>query len=84
MLEPPAVAGLAQDQLAAWQKLAVGWVSYPDRLGKVELQRCGSCHVGLYRTTDESGHPYHYSPDQLLAQVVAHLRQAHQDQDPTR
>lgn len=84
MLEPPKVSGMAVSQLEAWEKLAQDWPAYEDSLVAVRLMRCASCHIGLYRLTDEDGRPFTYTDAQLLAQVVAHLRQAHMELDPDR
>lgn len=84
MFEQPRLSGVAIKQLAAWEDLARGWTAYEDQLAAVRVMRCASCHVSLYRLTDEDGRPYTYSEEQILVQVVAHLRQAHMELDPDR
>ena len=74
------LAPLAVRQLAAWEDIARGWPSRPDADGK--CQRCQACGVALYRLADDAGRPYRYGPGQVLAQTVAHLRQAHAELDP--
>lgn len=78
------IAPVAKGQLAAWQDLAAGWSWYRDTDPDtgVTVARCTSCHVAGWRITDEAGNAYGYTVDELLALKVAHLRQAHQDQDP--
>lgn len=81
---PPVAAG----QLAGWQDIARGWATIEvidvDFSPAVRNQRCASCLGGIYRVTDPHGKPYPYTDADLLALVVAHLRQAHMDLDPDR
>lgn len=86
MLEPPKLSYVATDQLAAWEDLARGWatVAMLEPGTNVRVERCSSCWVGVYRITDEHGTAYHYTDEQKLAAVVAHLRQAHMYLDPDR
>ena len=80
------VAPLAKTQLAAWEVIARDWptVALKDPGTQVRMERCGSCFGGIYRLTDDHGHAYRYTDEQKLAQVVAHLRQAHMHLDPDR
>ena len=80
------LAPVSRTQLAAWEDLASTWAVYCDTDPDtgVQVARCVSCHVGIWRITDEAGNGYRYDATQVKALKVAHLRQAHQDQDPDR
>ena len=80
------LAPLARSQLAAWEQLAAAWAVYADTDpdSGIQVARCVSCHVGIWRLTDEAGNGYRYSAEQIKALKVAHLRQAHQDLNPDR
>lgn len=87
MLEPSVISSVALGQLAAWEDIARDWATVEGtdaEFPNVVMVRCASCFGGLYRGTDDTGRPYHYTPEQQLALVVAHLRQAHMDLDPDR
>ena len=79
-LEPARIGALAQRQLAAWEDIARDWTVYIDE----PSMRCVSCHMEVYRLTDDHGVYYHWAPQQTLAMTVAHLRQAHLELDPDR
>jgi len=79
-LEPARISALALGQLAAWEVIARSWPVYADE----PCMRCVSCHMAVYRTHDDTGTAYQYSPDSILALTVAHLRQAHTELDPDR
>jgi hypothetical protein len=81
------VAPAALRQLAAWEALAADWATYQMADGEnpmIFVERCGSCHIGIRRVTDEAGRAYAYQDGDRLALLVAHLRQAHQGLDPDR
>lgn len=86
MLEPPVLSYVARDQLAAWEGLARDWatVAMLDPGTQLRHERCSSCWQSVYRITDEQGHAYRYTPEQKLAAVVLHLRQAHAYLDPDK
>lgn len=74
------LAPVAQQQLAAWEKIAKDWPMYEDGW----CYRCASCHINVIRLCDRNGVRYVYDPAELLTLTVAHLRQAHLDLDPDR
>ena len=72
------LAALAKIQLSAWEAIAADWPIYADE----PCMRCVSCHISIYRTHDDEQRAYQYTPEQTLALIVAHLRQAHMSLDP--
>ena len=69
------------EQLAAWMRLAEGWESSVDAEG---IRRCCACGKGIMLETDSSGRAFRYTPDQILALTVLHLRNHHADLDPDK
>jgi hypothetical protein len=65
--------GLAQ--LAVFQEAAIMWPRYPDG----RAIRCGKCDQSMYFTLDPGGKPYRYSDDEIMALIVAHIRQNHEE-----
>jgi hypothetical protein len=65
----------AMAELARWQEAARHWPLAAD--GKVA--RCSQCGQCAYRLRDNSGRRYRLTGDDILVQVVAHLRQCHQE-----
>ena len=78
MREERRIAPLAEAQLAAWQVIAADWpVTGPSGL-------CGVCGKGVILRADAQGRPYRYTPEQVLAHIVLHLRSHHPDLDPDK
>lgn len=74
-------AGLAAAYLAAWMRIAANWPAKVDSEG---VRRCTECGKGIMLVTDTSGRPYCYTPDQVDALTVLHLRSHHADLDPNK
>ena len=70
---------LTEQQLAAWMKLAEHW---PCDLTDDGVRRCTLCGKGIMLVTDSSGRPFRYTPEQVDALTVLHLRNHHADLDP--
>ena len=68
-------------QLAAWQGIAESWPVYLD---ENEHFRCQKCNVTIWRLSDDNGQGYIYTPEELLALKVAHIRQSHSELDPNK
>lgn len=89
--EPGEIADIAIRQLAAYQLIAEGWGVYPvirreeytDNHGLTtygperECNICGVCEENIWFTSDPHGNKFTYSDDDILALIVAHIRQAH-------
>ena len=64
-----------KDELAGWQEMAAMW---PLRFCIEDPQaRCEACDQGVIRLIDDAGNGYLYSRAQIVALVVAHIRQVH-------
>ena len=70
---------LALRQLAYWEHLAKDWPVYTSEAGYV---RCAYDDLAVWRTEDNQGQPYTWSPAEILAARVAHLRNHHPRIDP--
>jgi hypothetical protein len=67
-----------RDELAGWQEMAAMW---PLRFCAEDPQaRCEACDQGVIRLIDDKGQGYLYSRAEVVALVVAHIRQVHGDQ----
>ena len=77
----PDLAPAARQQLAAWETLARDWPVVSDL---TTVSRCGDCGQGVMLLSDRAGKPYCYTPDQVLALTVNHLRSCHPDLDPDK
>ena len=78
MFGPVGLAPLARLQLAAWEDIARDWPLYLDG----GQQRCASCHAGVFPVSGPDGKPYQWAEEQILANVVRHLRARHAELDP--
>ena len=77
--KPGEVADVALQQLARWQEIARSW---PVRLlvrKKRWLNICDVCRQSLWFEGDKNGVPYQYQDAEILALIVAHIRQAHSE-----
>ena len=63
----------------AWQQIAADWQSR-DALQTIRV--CNDCSKGIYLVTDQTGIPYVYEPDEILAMTVLHLRNHHIELNP--
>ncbi len=82
MLGPSGLGALAQQQLAAWQQIAMSW---PVALSRIQGGlRCVDCDGLVTRLIDSGDIAYHVSAQQILDATVMHLRQRHEDLDPDR
>jgi hypothetical protein len=70
------LADIAKEQLKVWQDRALDWPRYPDG----RAIRCGKCDQSMYFTADIQGMVYSYTGAEILALIVAHIRQRHEDQ----
>ena len=66
---------LALNQLAVWQAACIDWPRYPDG----RCVRCGKCDQSIYMRWDINQVRYQYTKDEILALIVAHVRQAHEE-----
>jgi hypothetical protein len=78
VLGPRGIAPIGRDQLAAWQQIAVRWPLTLSGRARV----CQACGKGVMLAADEHGAPYRYTPAEVTAHVVLHLRNHHADLDP--
>lgn len=67
------IDGIALEQLAGYQTVAIDWPRYPDG----RAVRCGKCDQSIWFAYDINGTPYVYEDHELLALKVAHIRQVH-------
>jgi hypothetical protein len=66
---------IALGQLVTWQDIALKWP-----LAQVDREnRCGVCEQNIWFLCDTKGQVYKYTNDEILALVVAHLRQRHSE-----
>ena len=78
------LSAMANAQLAAWEKVAGGWILVPKYLSKymeplqsqdIELHLvCPVCDMSVFAASEQS-----ITPDVLKAAVVAHLRNVHRE-----
>jgi hypothetical protein len=72
------IANVAIDQLKIWQEAAVGWplreVTRDTRHGMI----CTHCQQMIYFISDGKGHLYDYTYEEIIALIVAHIRQKHE------
>lgn len=69
---PGELAPIALEQLAPYQRIAEDWGIYPQ-----ECYRCKKCDQSLWFVNDKRGQLYRYTDDEILALIVAHIRQRH-------
>lgn len=77
---PGDLAQVAKDQLSAFQEAAKNWPLYIDVNDLRACHRCTRCGQNIWFGTDSEGRDYHYTEDEIMTLVVAHIRQAHEDQ----
>jgi hypothetical protein len=70
---------VAERQLAAWEKIAAGW---PAEDAQQTIRICTACRKGIYLVTDQTGAPYVYTEEEILAHLVLHLRNHHLELAP--
>lgn len=66
-------------QLQAWEHLARNWPVFTD---DAVHMRCAHCDLSIWRIEDNQGKRYEYTPAEVLALRVAHLRNHHPNLDP--
>lgn len=71
---PGEIHPMAINKLAVFQVAAIDWPRYPDG----RCVRCGKCDQSMYMRWDVNHVRYQYTKDEILALVVAHIRQAHE------
>jgi len=69
------IATVAMEQLRHYQSIARKWQTWPDG----RCRRCMECDENIYFTHDTNANPYMYTDDEILALIVAHIRQVHDD-----
>lgn len=72
---PGEIHDLAMEQLQLYQTIAETWGRYPDG----NCVRCGKCSQAIYMRHDKHGYTYNYNRAEILALVVAHIRQVHEE-----
>jgi hypothetical protein len=66
---------IATGQLQSYQDAALTWP-----LIQIDREnRCGVCEQNIWFLCDTKGQVYKYTHDEILALVVAHLRQRHSE-----
>lgn len=70
---------LALDQLAQWQDIAHTWPTFDATINGRDGVQCGRCSQTIFFRTDVGGNRYVYFPNQILALIVAHIRQNHEE-----
>lgn len=70
---PGELAGIALEQLAPYREVAATWLIYPDG----RCHRCMECDQNIWFSRDRQGQPYRYTDAEILALIVAHIRQCH-------
>ena len=71
---------LALRQLEAWSRIADTWTLIRDM--ETPHIRCGVCGLSVIRLADNQGQVFQYSPEDIKALTVAHLRNHHPTLDP--
>ena len=71
--EPGEIAPITLEELARWNEWVKSWDTYTDG----RCNRCHDCHQNIWFSRDPLGHEYQYTPDEILALKVAHVRQCH-------
>lgn len=69
------IHSIAVQQLALYQETALDWPRYPDG----RAIRCGKCDQALLFTYDIQGTAYAYADHEILALIVAHIRERHSE-----
>lgn len=70
----------AEMQLGKWHPIAMKWKLYQDGFAF----RCCKCNQSVWFTHDMYGEEYQYTPDEILALITAHVRQAHEQEANAR
>lgn len=65
--------GFARAELETWAPIAVKWKLYLDGFAN----RCTLCDQCIWFTHDMHGEQYMYSTEEILALIIAHVRQVH-------
>jgi hypothetical protein len=68
---------LAIEQLKKWQDIAQQWDTFEAPINGRQGIHCRRCSQTIWFRTDMGGHVFLYTSDQILALVVAHIRQNH-------
>lgn len=72
------IADVAKDQLRMWQEAAWHWPLREDTRDKRHGMICTHCQQMIYFISDGRGVLYDYTEDEILALIVAHIRQKHE------
>lgn len=70
----------AETQLTKWHPLATSWPLYHDGFAN----RCRKCDQNIWFSHDMYGEEYRYTPDEIVALITAHIRQAHEQEADAR
>lgn len=81
---PGEIASVAIDQLKPYREAALTWpiyeiIRFSETSPPRECNVCRECNQNIWFTTDEYGHKYDYNGDEIIALIVAHIRQIHSE-----
>lgn len=71
------IAPIAMEQLRTYQERAASWKMYRVRRDGRDMSCCQACDQSLWFVSDREEQPYHYTAEQIMTLLVAHIRQAH-------
>jgi len=75
--EPGEIADVAWAQLKPYREAAQTWPVYKHYEDNRHKNKCRVCSQNIYFDKDEDHNPYDYSDEEILALIVAHVRQCH-------
>jgi len=70
---------IAVEQLKGWQDVAHTWPTFEAKINGRDGVQCGRCSQTVFFRSDMGGNRFQYTADQILALLVAHIRQAHSE-----
>lgn len=70
---PGEIAPIAWEQLKPYRDAASTWPVHEDG----RFNRCRVCTQNIWFWHDANGNPYVYETDEIIALIVAHIRQVH-------
>ena len=73
--QPGEIAPIAIQQLQRYRALAETWPIYRATFRE---NRCRVCDQNIWFSHDSTGHEYQYESGQVIALIVAHIRQNHE------
>ena len=73
------LAVIAVEQLQKWQDFAHTWPTFEAKINSRDGVQCGRCSQTIFFRSDVGGNRFQYTAEQILALIVAHIRQRHEE-----